>query len=108
MFLKYCIYAFSLFHLNVSTDHPKHATAKIQFSHETLIIYDYWKTLAFCNYLVNIGSKNEYILKCFFQIFLLIYLRTYTKLLKHPVVEIGVSHKLSAKYSDWKATNLSN
>ena len=40
---------FKNFHLAVSKDHLKHATAKIQVSHETMIINDYWKTLTFYN-----------------------------------------------------------
>ena len=40
---------FKNFQLPVSTDHLKHATAKIQVSHETIVINDYWKTLTFYN-----------------------------------------------------------
>ena len=79
---------FQIFHLTAFTDHLKHAKAEIKFSHETLIIYDYWKTLAFCNCSVNNCSINEYILKYFFQIFPLILLRASKMLFKHPLAEM--------------------
>ena len=54
---------FKKFHSLVSRDHLKHATAKIQVCHKTIVISDYWKTLTFCNCLAKSCYINNYVLK---------------------------------------------
>ena len=60
---------FQLFHSLVSIDHLKHVTAKIQVSHETRVINDYWKTLTFYNCLAKSCYINNYILKYSIYVF---------------------------------------
>ena len=54
---------FKIFHLPVSTDYLKHATAKIEVSHETIVINDYWKTLTFYKSSAKSCYINYYVLK---------------------------------------------